>query len=396
MSTSRSPSRRCATPRAGSSPPARSPATSPSASRIRRAARESEERVPPAGRQHRPARLDRGRGRLRSFWYNQRWYEYTGTHARADAGLGLEEASITPTMVDGSTRAMAASASPAARSGRTPSRCAAPDGEYRWFLSRAVPIRDEQRRGRPLVRHQHRHHRAARRATADRAADDGGQPPLEEHAGGGPVAGAADRGAAAASSIDRLEARIAGLSANQDLLVERAWASVPVARWSTAQLAFLGDVGAAGARRRSRAARSRPPRPRRSPWRCTRWRPTRSSTARCRRQGQVAIDWSIDAGRRRAAVSDQLDESRRARGDAAASDLASARGSSPTCRAASCGGEVALDFAPEGFRWALRCPRCDGLNSADQPAASGVGEVGQLAPQPRIGRSAVVAHSKRR
>jgi two-component sensor histidine kinase len=113
-------------------------------------------------------------------------------------------------------------------------------GEYRWFLSRAVPIRDEagqitrwfgtntditdrldaQRRIELLlmeVNHRSKNLLAVVQSLVRQTV-----------AGGGDV-------------VERLEQRIAGLSANQDLLVERLWSDVPVHEVVAAQLRFLGD-----------------------------------------------------------------------------------------------------------------------------------------------------------
>lgn len=78
------------------------------------------------------------------FWYNQRWFDYTGTTPEAMQGWGWQ-AVHHPDYVERVVEKI--------------SQCFATgeiwedtfplqgqDGEYRWFLSRAVPIRDEQGR----------------------------------------------------------------------------------------------------------------------------------------------------------------------------------------------------------------------------------------------------------
>ena len=75
------------------------------------------------------------------YWYNQRWHEYTGTTPEQMAGWGWQ-AVHDPTMVEGVTERFKQSI----RSGEPwedvfPLRSAA--GEWRWFLSRAMPVRDE-------------------------------------------------------------------------------------------------------------------------------------------------------------------------------------------------------------------------------------------------------------
>ncbi len=52
----------------------------------------------------------------------------------------------------------------------------------------------------------------------------------------------AGRGGGNGDFVARLEQRIASLSANQDLLVRRSWANVPMAELVEVQLHFLGEV----------------------------------------------------------------------------------------------------------------------------------------------------------
>ncbi|MDP1914137.1 PAS domain S-box protein [Brevundimonas sp.] len=75
------------------------------------------------------------------YWYNQRWHAYTGTTPEQMAGWGWQ-AVHDPAMVDGVT----ARFKKAIESGEPwedifPLRSGA--GEWRWFLSRAMPVRDE-------------------------------------------------------------------------------------------------------------------------------------------------------------------------------------------------------------------------------------------------------------
>ena len=74
------------------------------------------------------------------FWYNQRWFDYTGSTLETMRGSGWRAAHH-PDHVD----AVAAKFAASVRAGTAwedtfPLRGA--DGQYRWFLSRAVPIRD--------------------------------------------------------------------------------------------------------------------------------------------------------------------------------------------------------------------------------------------------------------
>ena len=74
------------------------------------------------------------------FWYNQRWFDYTGSTLEEMKGSGWRNAHH-PDHID----AVAAKFAASVRAGTAwedtfPLRGA--DGHYRWFLSRAVPIRD--------------------------------------------------------------------------------------------------------------------------------------------------------------------------------------------------------------------------------------------------------------
>ncbi len=78
------------------------------------------------------------------FWYNQRWYDYTGTTLEEVRGQGWQKV-IHPEYLDlviaGTQRSWGAG---------VPWEDTLPlrgqDGGYRWFLSRAIPIRDTQGR----------------------------------------------------------------------------------------------------------------------------------------------------------------------------------------------------------------------------------------------------------
>ncbi|WP_395406369.1 PAS domain-containing protein [Pseudoduganella sp. UC29_106] len=75
------------------------------------------------------------------FWYNSRWFEYTGTTLQEMQGWGWTKVHH-PDHVD---RVLALYRKRIVEDQETwedtfPLRGA--DGHYRWFLSRAVPIRD--------------------------------------------------------------------------------------------------------------------------------------------------------------------------------------------------------------------------------------------------------------
>jgi len=77
-------------------------------------------------------------------WYNQRWYDYTGTNIEEMQGSGWK----TVTDPDHLDRIVASfqSAVQAGEPWEDTFPLRGKDGQYRWFLSLAVPIRDEQGR----------------------------------------------------------------------------------------------------------------------------------------------------------------------------------------------------------------------------------------------------------
>lgn len=172
------------------------------------------------------------------FWYNQRWFDYTGTDLDTMQGWGWQ-AVHHPDFVNRVTeRFKLHLASGEDWEDTFPLRGA--NGEWRWFLSRAKPIRDadghitywfgtntdvtemrdaEQRIELLLqeVNHRSKNMLAIIQSLARRS--DAHRPDF----------------------IERLEQRIRGLAANQDLLVRRAWSRVPVREMIEAQLRSLGD-----------------------------------------------------------------------------------------------------------------------------------------------------------
>lgn len=76
------------------------------------------------------------------YWYNKRWYDYTGTDLAAMEGWGWDKVHHPDHMA-----AVVEFVRTAWQKGE-PWELTFPlrghDGEYRWFLTRAVPVRDEQ------------------------------------------------------------------------------------------------------------------------------------------------------------------------------------------------------------------------------------------------------------
>ena len=74
------------------------------------------------------------------FWYNQRWYDYTGTNLEETRGKGWQK------LVHAEHLARVVAGMEHSWSSGVPWEdtfpLQAPDGEYRWFLSRAIPIQE--------------------------------------------------------------------------------------------------------------------------------------------------------------------------------------------------------------------------------------------------------------
>lgn len=170
------------------------------------------------------------------FWYNKRWFEYTGTGIEDMQGWGWQKVHH-PDHVDRvSAHIRQCFTDGTAWEDTFPLRGV--DGTYRWFLSRAVPLRGEsgevvywfgtntditeqraaERQIELLlmeVEHRSRNMLTVIQAIAERTVADGGD------------------------FMARLRRRIAGIAANQDVLVRRNWRAVPIGELVEAQLAFL-------------------------------------------------------------------------------------------------------------------------------------------------------------
>jgi PAS domain S-box-containing protein len=171
------------------------------------------------------------------FWYNKRWYEYTGTTLEQMQGWGWKDVHH-PEHVDRVVRRISHSWETGESWEDTfPLRGA--NGQYRWFLSRARPIRDVS--GKLLY-----WFGTNTDVTAQRIAEDRNEVLLAELAHRSKnlmtlVQSLARRTAAQGGDfINELDERIAGLAATQDLLVRRNWGSIPVLDMIRAQLRFVG------------------------------------------------------------------------------------------------------------------------------------------------------------
>lgn len=170
-------------------------------------------------------------------WYNQRWYDFTGTTFETMKGWGWQ-AVHHPDYVEGVTgRFVSAVAAGKDWEDTFPLRGA--DGEYRWFLSRAKAIRseddtitawfgtntditemlDKEQQIRTLmmeVNHRSKNLLTVVQALARRSAQHD------------------------PAFLPRFEQRIESLAANQDLLIRRGWSQIPMGELVEAQLSFLG------------------------------------------------------------------------------------------------------------------------------------------------------------
>ena len=170
-------------------------------------------------------------------WYNKRWYDYTGLAEGDCDGWGWDQVHHPDHLERVLAHFKVSMESGVEWEDTFPLRSG--DGEYRWFLSRALPIRDasgailywfgtntdvtdmleKEEQIRVLlmeVNHRSKNLLAVVQALARRS---GCQDP---------------------DFLHRFERRLASLSANQDLLVRRGWSTILMDELAEAQLAILG------------------------------------------------------------------------------------------------------------------------------------------------------------
>lgn len=173
-------------------------------------------------------------------WYNRRWYDYTGTDLEQMRGWGWREVHHPDHVERVETRFRDHISSGEEWEDLFPLRSA--DGEWRWFLSRAKPIRDEddsivcwfgtntditeQREQtdqiNTLLREvNHRSKNMLAKVQALARSSIEGDPEL----------------------VKRFEERVGGLAVNQDILVSRDWREVPVDELVRMQLHFIDHFG---------------------------------------------------------------------------------------------------------------------------------------------------------
>lgn len=173
------------------------------------------------------------------FWYNRRWYEFTGTTLEEMRGWGWRAAHH-PEHLDRVERAWRQALDRGEEyEGTFPLR--GEDGQYRWFLTLARPIRDasgrithwfgtntditEQREQAEQIRlllmevnHRSKNMLSTIQSLARRSGPD-------------------DEG-----FLTRFEDRVRSLAINQDILVAREWREVPAEELVRSQLAFIAEA----------------------------------------------------------------------------------------------------------------------------------------------------------
>lgn len=170
-------------------------------------------------------------------WYNKRWYDYTGVTEGETDGWGWNRVHH-PDHLDRVTDHFRASIA-AGTEWEDTFPLLGKDSTYRWFLSRAKPIRDElghilywfgtntdvtemlakEEQIRVLlmeVNHRSKNLLSVVQALARRSGCSDGE------------------------FLRRFESRLSSLSANQDLLVRRGWSTIMMDELAEAQLAILG------------------------------------------------------------------------------------------------------------------------------------------------------------
>lgn len=171
------------------------------------------------------------------FWYNERWYEYTGTTLDQMFGWGWTSVHHPDHVERVKTRIQQSWDTGIAWEDTFPLR--GRDGNYRWFLSRAKPLLDdhgniwrwfgtntditEQRQSEETIRllMGEVNHRAKNMITVIQAL----------------VARTADR-----QFSEALTNRLQALSRNQDILTKRDWRGAPIGELISSQLASVADL----------------------------------------------------------------------------------------------------------------------------------------------------------
>ncbi len=172
-------------------------------------------------------------------WYNQRWYDFSGTTLEEMEGFGWTKCHHPEHLERVVSRYRHSMETGEEWEDIFPLRGAA--GNWRWFLSRATPIRDEEgmitqwfgtNTDITEQREQADQIRLMLREVAHRSKN------LLST-----VQVLARRTAGADSEfVERFEERVAGLASSQDLLIKGAWKNVGMEELVRRQLGFLGET----------------------------------------------------------------------------------------------------------------------------------------------------------
>ncbi len=171
------------------------------------------------------------------FWYNDRWYDYTGTTLDQMKGWGWTDVHHPDHVERVKTRIQECWDSGDQWEDTFPLR--GRDGEYRWFLSRAMPLLD--RNGKVW-----RWFGTNTDITVQRQSEEQIQLLMGElsHRAKNMIAVVQ---ALVSRTADRkysesLSARLHALARNQDLLTKRNWKGAPIGELVASQLAVAGDL----------------------------------------------------------------------------------------------------------------------------------------------------------
>lgn len=174
------------------------------------------------------------------FWYNRRWYDYTGTTFEQMKGWGWRQVHHPDHLERVVARYQRSLETGELWEDLFPLRSR--HGEYRWFLSRAMPVRDD---GDRVIRWMGTN----TDVTEQRAQQDRIQMLMAEvnHRSKNMLSmiQALARRTAPRDRpefITRFEQRITALSANQDLLIRSEWRGAPLDELVRAHLAYVDDL----------------------------------------------------------------------------------------------------------------------------------------------------------
>ena len=171
-------------------------------------------------------------------WYNDRWYQYTGTDLAMMDGWGWQKIHH-PDHVGRVTEQFKQCIASGEEWEDTFPLLGA-DGEYRWFLSRAVPLRGDDGQIQCWFG---TNTDITERRTAERQIDLLLREVNHRSKNMLAIIQSMARRTLGTDSpfVARLEARIAAMAANQDLLVDGDWKPVPIVALLDSQLAMLGE-----------------------------------------------------------------------------------------------------------------------------------------------------------